>query len=217
MIVTGGFSVPRFLIEAEATGLRLIDYVRQIWGSADRCSPLLAGQVKFADWLMSDPVELPALVEAGGIEIDALLIAGQLSDQHARYLFELTGGAIGPSDWLRLHSSAPATSPRDAEALAGAAAAEIAPPAEAAPLHPSHPPTAAPISGLSDAPGINHPPIVQGRLGECSPGRLFRCVRGMGENRFLLTGLGIAMALDRASATAAYEALGQALGRDGAR
>lgn len=197
--MTGGFSVPKFLIEAEATGLRLIDYVRQIWGSADRSLPLLVGQVKFADWLMSDPAELPALVEAGGIEIDALLIAGQLSDQHARYLFELTGGAIGPSDWRRLHSSAPATSPRDAEALAGAAAAEIAPPAEAAPLHPSH------------------PPIVQGRLGECPPGRLFRCVRGVGENRFLLTGLGIAMALDRASATAAYEALGQALGRDGAR
>ncbi|ARR54572.1 hypothetical protein HY78_14600 [Rhizorhabdus wittichii DC-6] len=196
MIVS--FTVPAYLIETEASGRRLIDYVRQIL-DAPLTEGITVGHVKLADWMMSDPVVLPKLVEQGGIAIDALLTdRARLTPEQGAYLFTMTGGAIRLADWLRPYPDVEGLAPREPSASAGAGAAETAPPAEPAPL---------PLSP-------DHPPIVQGRLGEMASGRLFRCVRGVGENRFLLTGMGVALALDRAAATAAYEALGQALGRD---
>lgn len=191
------FTVPAYLIETEASGRRLIDYIQKIM--APHHGPVTVAHVKLADWMMSDPVMLPALVERSGIDIAALLGGGvALTPEQGAYIFEITGGAIRLADWLRRYPDVEGLAPREPSASAGAGAAETAPPAEPAPL---------PLSP-------DHPPIVQGRLGELASGRLFRCVRGVGENRFLLTGMGVALALDRAAATAAYETLGQALGRD---
>lgn len=198
--MAGGFEVPTYLIDTEASGRRLIDYVRQILNAPLTGVSITVAHVKLADWLMSDPVTLPRLVEEHGINIAALLSGAAVpAPMQARDLWILTGGAIRLGDWLRPYPDADALAPREQSASAGAGAAEIAPPAEPAPLSPYH------------------PPIVQGRLGEQVAGRLFRCVRGVGENRFLLTGLGVALALDRAAATSAYEVLGQALDRDAGR
>jgi len=56
--------------------------------------------------------------------------------------------------------------------------------------------------------------IVQGTLGAKVSGRLFRCIRGGGENRYILTGQGVSLALDRGSAADIVRCLAEALGID---
>lgn len=187
--MAGGFHIPSHLIETQAGGRRLIEWVWAIWGDVGGMPELTAGKVKLAGWLMGDHPARVAAVEWIGISITDLLAARvDIDTRQAIALEEISGGEIALCDWTKSYSDAGELPPKPPAAL-GDDAAEFAPPAASSPL-----------------------PIVHGTLGETAIGKLFRCVRGSGQNRYILTGQGISLALDRGSAADIVECLADALG-----
>ncbi|ABQ68566.1 hypothetical protein Swit_2207 [Rhizorhabdus wittichii RW1] len=186
--MAGGFHIPIYLIEQQASGLQLVHWVRNIWGPRDPDADPTAAVVKLAAWLLAEPARVGA-VEAAGISIaDVLGDRIALSPETGRLLHEITGGEIGLHDWTRPYSAAVSV-PHGGPAAEGDDGARIAPPTPSSPM-----------------------PFVHGRLGETAPGRLFRVIRGDGEDRYILTGLGVSWAMDRGAAEAALTALADALG-----
>ncbi|KKC24887.1 hypothetical protein [Sphingomonas sp. SRS2] len=181
-----GFDIPASLIEREATGLELIMHARSRWGVPADMSLTMA-QVKLADWLMSDPADLSIAIEAAGIDLGGVLAGtAKLHAEQGLVIYNLTGGLIRLRDWTNSYSAAglpPETLPA-AEGDDGAASASPAPSS----------------------------PIIHGTLGARDVGKLFRCIRGEGENRYILTGQGISLALDRGSAADIVSCLANALG-----
>jgi hypothetical protein len=183
------FTVPQGLIDREARGLDLIMHARSLWGvPADW--PVMMAPYMLAEWIMTDPPALVPAIERGGLNVGGVLAGvDQPSPTAAHFLHNLTGGAIRLADWTRPYSGA------------GEPAAATSP-------------------GHFVLVGENEycrtftiSPIVHGKLGEREPGStLFRCIRGEGQNRFVLTGLCVAWALDRGAATSAAQALAGALG-----
>lgn len=185
----GRFHIPSHLIETQAGGRRLIEWVWAIWGEVGAMPAPSAGRVKLAGWLMGDHPARVAAVELAGISITDLLAARvDIDTAQGVLLEEVTGGEISLSDWTRPHSDAGDIPPK-APASLGDDMAAIAPPAVSSPH-----------------------PIIHGTLGATAMGKLFRCVRGGGNNLFILTGQGISLALDRGSAADIVESLADALG-----
>jgi hypothetical protein len=207
--VAAGFHVPSYLVETGAGGHRLVDWVRQIWGDAALPAPCPA-QLALAGWIMADPPARSRAIEAAGLDIvDLLANRAPITPLTIADLCEITRGAVTLADWPRPYHASPDASPN--QAPSGAGGGDL-PGAGDTSTRATPPPTPSAITALDDAPGIAHAPIVHGRLGECAPGsRLFRCIRGEGQNRFILTGQGVALALDRASAADALECLADAL------
>jgi hypothetical protein len=144
--------------------------------------PIMMAQLLLAEWLLTDPATLPAAVEEGGLDVAAVL-SGVGVPLPEGALFLLN--LTGGAIRLADWTRAYSAGPATSSPAGGGAAEPSAPP-----------PT----------------PIVQGLLGQTPNGRLFRCIRGEGENRYVLTGLGVSVALDRAAATDIVEVLAQALG-----
>ncbi len=188
MSAGGGFQIPAELIDAQASGLQLVQHVRaEIGARVAPLPPIRTADVKLADWLMTDPVILPRLLEGQGIDLAGLLSrSAPVWPEHAMHLGQMTGGAIRFRDWLESYSPSAAVPPRgDADAEGGGAVEPAAP-----------------------------PPIVHGRLGETPSGPLFQAVRWFG-NVTLVTGLGVTLALDDSQLAALHAAAGRALARKG--
>ncbi|WP_347269870.1 hypothetical protein [Rhizorhabdus histidinilytica] len=213
--MAGGFHIPIYLIEQHASGLQLVHWVRNIWGPRDPDADPTAAVVKLAAWLLAEPARVGA-VEAAGIAIaDVLGDRIALSPETGRLLHEITGGEIGLHDWTRPYSAAVSV-PHGGPAAEGDDG-EVPP----APSSPAETVFAVAKAGLVIdrmktvfGEPFTSAPMVHGRLGETAPGRLFRVIRGDGEDRYILTGLGVSWAMDRGAATAAMIALARALGAE---
>lgn len=199
--MAGGFHIPSYLVEQQASGLQLVHWVRGVWGSRDPEHDPSAAVVKLAGWLLADTGRI-ALVEAAGVNVaDVLGDRTPLMPSIAMTLSEATGGLIALVDWTMPYS-APAPRPtagRMAKDAGGTVAAMAVPPAS----------DAAPSAERRALPAT-----AQGRLGECMAGLpLFWCVQIDGRNDFILnSSLGFGCTLDRGAATQAAEVLAAALG-----
>lgn len=183
--MAGGFHIPSALLEEHVSGLGLVHWVRNIWGSRDPEVDPSAAVVKLAAWLLADHRPRIRTVEAAGVPIaDVLGDRIALPPAIGKVLYDITGGEIGLRDWTRPYS-APDAAHHAAPVADGDDGDGTAPPAPSSPI--------------------------RGRLGEVPPGPLFSVAREDG--RFILTGLGIASgAMDESAATAACRALATALG-----
>lgn len=212
--MAGGFHIPIFMMEQQASGLQLVHWVRNIWGPRDPEADPSAAVVKLAAWLLAEPTRVEP-VEAAGIAIaDVLGDRCALSPETGRLLHEITGGEIGLHDWTRPYSAAVSV-PHGGPAAEGDDGGSTAPPAPSSPVFI----VGEGIPGLSPenivfGEPFTSAPMVHGRLGEIASGRLFRVIRGDGEDRYILTGLGVSWAMDRGAATAAMIALARALGAE---
>lgn len=190
--MAGGFHIASGLVDRKASGIELIEWARQCWSGEGAFLPVAI--VKLADWIMADPTHRPRMVEACGIGLGELLCDKlKATPELALALYNLTGGSIHLVDWTVAHSDA-VISHDQAAVSPGDGGDRVAPLDPSSPLNPDV-----------------HPIVIHGTLGATAIGKLFRVVRGPGRNCFVLTGLGVALALDRGAAMDALEELATAL------
>jgi hypothetical protein len=143
------------------------------------------GQIALADWLMADP----------GRRAQAIDLSPALS---LTLIQRILAGELAPGELA---------------AIAIEVATDEAVQSELWEL------PGVPIEGCAEALPDPEPPQIpfcQGRLGSVPPGRLFTVVRDYrGAEEFVLTGLGLALRLDRAALAAIHQASGQALAHGG--
>ena len=188
--MAGGFHIPSFMVEQQKTGRELVAWVRDIWGG-ERIETV--GQVKLAGWLMADPAARPRQAEAIGADLSALL-SGKAVPGHRLCLAlgELTDYAIAPDEWTKSYNGGPLD----------LAPAEIPAPGRVIVIE----------EGCETPPHLREATRVRGTLGQTEGGPLFSCDR-VAPNRLLLaSSMGWTVGLDRAGATAMFEALAGALG-----
>ncbi|MCZ4340596.1 hypothetical protein O4H52_03185 [Sphingomonadaceae bacterium G21617-S1] len=217
------FSIPAELVDRESGALALIIHAQGLHGRAR--GPIRMAQLLLAEWLLTDPAELPGAVETAGIALGEVL-AGVIppSPQAALCLYNLTGGAIRLADWTRFYDRAsdqasspqgdgadrvPAPSPtitRDfVNELGNRIRITIEGPASVSEN------LLTPVEVAELVAGLTARPIVHGRLGETPPGKLFRVIRGEGAEPYILTGLGCSWALTHADAMGMLGELATAL------